>query len=175
MPTPPIRVSGACSWPLALGIALAGALVLAGAERAAAFGLDDVAKRAKKLAGQSYHEPDRNQPGWLREITYDQWRDIRFRPDRALWLDKNLPFTVQFFHPGFYYDRSVHVNEVTAKGGPNAIREAKQLIRTVAQLPEDEAFRFAEKKIAAIFASAEAAEGMAAFAQKRPPRWAEPG
>jgi methylglutaconyl-CoA hydratase len=58
-----------------------------------------------------------------------------------------------------------------AQGGPNAIREAKQLVRTVAALPEDEAFRFAEQKIAAIFASEEAAEGMAAFAQKRPPKW----
>jgi methylglutaconyl-CoA hydratase len=35
-----------------------------------------------------------------------------------------------------------------AQGGPKAIREAKQLVRTVASLPEDEAFRFAEKKIA---------------------------
>ena len=38
-------------------------------------------------------------------------------------------------------------------------------MRTVARLPEDEAFAFAEKKIAAIFASEEAAEGMAAFAE----------
>jgi enoyl-CoA hydratase/carnithine racemase len=44
----------------------------------------------------------------------------------------------------------------------------------VARLPEDEAFAFAEKKIAAIFASEEAAEGMAAFAEKRPPKWMNP-
>jgi methylglutaconyl-CoA hydratase len=58
-----------------------------------------------------------------------------------------------------------------AKGGPNALREAKQLVRTVAALSEDEGFAFAEKKIAEIFASDEAAEGMASFAEKRPPRW----
>jgi len=64
--------------------------------------------------------------------------------------------------------------DAIAKGGPNAVREAKQLVRTVARLPEDEAFAFAEKKIAAIFASEEAAEGMAAFAEKRSPKWVKP-
>jgi methylglutaconyl-CoA hydratase len=61
--------------------------------------------------------------------------------------------------------------EAVAKGGPNALREAKQLVRTVAALPEDEAFAWAEKKIASIFASEEAAEGMASFVEKRPPAW----
>ena len=41
------------------------------------------------------------------QISYDQWRDIRFRPDRALWRDQKLPFQVQFFHPGLFYDRTV--------------------------------------------------------------------
>jgi len=101
----------------ALGCALASlALTLATPERAAAFNLDDVAKRAKRSAEHKYREPERNQPSWMREITYDQWRDIRFKPERALFLDKNLPFTVQFFHPGFFYDRSVKVNVVTDKG-----------------------------------------------------------
>jgi enoyl-CoA hydratase/carnithine racemase len=59
-----------------------------------------------------------------------------------------------------------------AQGGPNAVREAKQLIRRVEELPEDEAFAFAERKIAELFASEEAAEGMKAFAERRPPRWA---
>lgn len=60
-----------------------------------------------------------------------------------------------------------------ALGGPTAIAEAKRLIRTVTNLPMDEAFAYAERKIAALFASPEAAEGMLAFVQKRKPSWAE--
>ena len=60
-----------------------------------------------------------------------------------------------------------------ALGGPNAVAEAKRLIRTVSQVSMDEGFAYAEAKIAELFASAEAAEGMGAFVQKRPPKWAE--
>jgi methylglutaconyl-CoA hydratase len=60
-----------------------------------------------------------------------------------------------------------------ALGGPNAVAEAKRLIRTVARLPMDQAFAYAEQKIAALFASPEAAEGMTAFVAKRKPSWAE--
>ncbi len=60
-----------------------------------------------------------------------------------------------------------------AAGGPIAVAEAKRLIRTVSRLPMDQGFAYAEKKIAELFASEEAAEGMMAFAQKRKPRWAE--
>lgn len=63
--------------------------------------------------------------------------------------------------------------DAIALGGPEAVAEAKRLVRTIPQLPMDEGFAYAEKKIAALFKSAEAAEGMTAFAQKRKPRWAE--
>jgi methylglutaconyl-CoA hydratase len=62
--------------------------------------------------------------------------------------------------------------EAIALGGPTAVAEAKRLVRTVARLPMDDAFDYAEAKIAELFASSEAAEGMAAFAEKRRPRWA---
>jgi methylglutaconyl-CoA hydratase len=65
--------------------------------------------------------------------------------------------------------------DAIVQGGPIAIAEAKRLVRTVARLPMDEAFAYAEAKIAELFASAEAAEGMAAFAQKRKPSWVAPG
>ena len=58
-------------------------------------------------------------------------------------------------------------------GGPNAIREAKQLIRRIPELSMDDGFRYTSKKIAELFASAEAAEGMQAFLEKRKPKWAE--
>jgi methylglutaconyl-CoA hydratase len=63
--------------------------------------------------------------------------------------------------------------EAICHGGPIAVAEAKRLVRTVARLPMEEGFRYAERKIAELFASEEAAEGMAAFLGKRKPAWAE--
>jgi glucans biosynthesis protein len=51
-------------------------------------------------------------PDWLLNISYDQWREIRFRADHALWRGERSPFQVQFFHPGLYYNRVVSVNVV---------------------------------------------------------------
>ena len=97
----------------ALGLALVAAAPGVAAEP---FGLDDVAQKARGMASQPFRDPRGEVPGWLLEIGYDQWRDIRFRTDRALWRDLALPFEAQFFHPGLYYDRVVRVNEIDAKG-----------------------------------------------------------
>jgi len=64
--------------------------------------------------------------------------------------------------------------DAIALGGPNAVAEAKKLIRTVARVSMEEGFAYAEAKIAELFASPEAAEGMMAFATKRKPTWASP-
>jgi len=61
--------------------------------------------------------------------------------------------------------------EAIALGGPNAVAEAKRLIRTVSRLSMEDGFAYAEAKIAELFASPEAAEGMMAFATKRKPSW----
>lgn len=59
---------------------------------------------------------------------------------------------------------------VTA-GGPQALAAAKRLLREVPELGRDEAFAVTAELSAALFASDEAAEGMAAFREKRPARW----
>jgi methylglutaconyl-CoA hydratase len=63
--------------------------------------------------------------------------------------------------------------DAIALGGPNAVREAKRLVRTIPYLSMDDAFAHTQEKIAALFSSPEAAEGMSAFASKRKPAWAE--
>jgi methylglutaconyl-CoA hydratase len=57
-------------------------------------------------------------------------------------------------------------------GGPIAVREAKQLVRRIPTLSMQDGFDYAAAKVAALFASEEAADGMRAFAEKRKPRWA---
>src|SRR5262245_47522762 len=89
---------------------------LVGAGSAHAFGLTEVADKARKMSTEAFRDPRGEVPSWLLEIGYDQWRDIRFRTDRALWRDAKLPFEAQFFHPGLYYDRVVRVHEIDAKG-----------------------------------------------------------
>jgi glucans biosynthesis protein len=94
------------------------ALLLLGArvDPAAAFGFDDVAARAKQQAQAPYQSATRTPPAELAKLTYDQYRDIRFRPDHALWHHENLPFELMFFHLGKFQTQSVRINEVTAQG-----------------------------------------------------------
>lgn len=97
------------------------ALSLSGpASHAAVF--DDVSARAQQLAAGTFHaEPVapkviHDGVAQVNGLTYDQARDIRFRPDKALWRDENLPFEVMFFHPGFFNTETVKMNEVGADG-----------------------------------------------------------
>jgi glucans biosynthesis protein len=90
-------------------------LVLTSAD-ARAFGLDDVAGRAEKLAAAPYQKPSVALPKAIKALTYDQYRDIRFRPERALWRNVKLPFEIMFFHRGWFYQDPVTVNEVSPEG-----------------------------------------------------------
>lgn len=79
-----------------------------------AFGFDDVAKRARDLAAADYKAPAQTLPPELRDLDYDAYRDIRFRPERALWRAEKLPFELMFFHPGRSFQDPVRINTIEA-------------------------------------------------------------
>jgi methylglutaconyl-CoA hydratase len=57
-------------------------------------------------------------------------------------------------------------------GGPNALAAAKRLLAEVPAMDEGLAFAWAASLSAELFAGAEAAEGVRAYLDKRPPAWA---
>ncbi len=103
-----------------LGVITVLSLVL-WATGASAFGLDDVAAQAAKLASSGYQKPASSLPKTLKSLTYDQHRDIRFRPERALWRNTKLPFEIMFFHPGGFYEDPVAIHEI----GPEGIQDLR--------------------------------------------------
>lgn len=102
---------------LSLGAAVAVTVLGPGASEAqqpppANFGFDDVVRRARDLAAKPYDANVRQLPEELQRLSFDQYRDIRFRPERALLSPGGGPFRMQMFHPGFLYRRPVVVNIV---------------------------------------------------------------
>jgi glucans biosynthesis protein len=79
---------------------LAAVACAASAQTAIAFDFDDVANIARRKARAPYEQPDRVQPPELEALGYDRYRDIRFRPERAIWRAEGLPFDLMFFHRG---------------------------------------------------------------------------
>ncbi|MET0211126.1 MAG: glucan biosynthesis protein G [Burkholderiaceae bacterium] len=89
-----------------------GAALLVGYHAAHAFGFDDVAQRAQQLSAKPYVAPPQNLPAELKNLNYDQMRDIRFKPERAIWQKEKLPFELMFFHLGHYQTQPVRINEL---------------------------------------------------------------
>lgn len=71
-----------------------------------------VADLAAKRAAQPYQQSGKDVPKYFREIDYDTYRRITFRPDTTMWRQAGLRFQLQFYHPGYLY-AGVRLNEIT--------------------------------------------------------------
>ena len=56
---------------------------------------------------QPFSKPAMELPKPFDKLSYDQYRDIRFRPEKAIWKDDHLDFQVQPFAMGWLYDMPV--------------------------------------------------------------------
>jgi len=107
---------------LAAGLPLLGAPLLAwqrevgaadtGADAGTPFDAALVRRTARELAAHEYRRPDRTLPPELDKLSYDDYRNIRFRPERALWRDTDGRFQVQLLPRGFLFRERVEINVV---------------------------------------------------------------
>jgi len=83
-----------------------------GARAAPAFGESQVRSLAQALSRTPYRPPAPDLPPALAALSYDDYRGIRFSPDRALWKSDGLPFQLQLFHRGGLFRDRVDLFEL---------------------------------------------------------------
>ncbi len=87
------------------------ALLLALPLLASAFDFDDVADQAAALARRPYQAAP-PADARLAALSYDDYRDIRFRPERSRWRDSGSLFQLQFFPLGRGTTRALELFEL---------------------------------------------------------------
>lgn len=75
------------------------------------FTRDTVVNLARKLSEQDYQEPAEI-PSSLQALGNEQYNAIKFRDDKAVWVDQQLPYTMRMAQPGFFYKNAVEIATV---------------------------------------------------------------
>jgi glucans biosynthesis protein len=73
---------------------------------------DHVVGLARELAKKPFELGAVELPPELADLTYDQYRDIRFDIRNSIWKNAGVPFTFDLFHTGFLYKTPVDIHVV---------------------------------------------------------------
>ena len=79
------------------------------------FGFANIDKLARERAAKPFQERSPKLPPPIANLSYDQYRDIRYRAADAVWHGQSM-FEVQMFHRGFNFDKRVNLFEVSEAG-----------------------------------------------------------
>ncbi len=101
-----LAVAGTGTWPTSREDAEAQT------DKPTRFDAQTVRQLARELAARPYSNPDRQLPKELNELSYDQYRNIRFNTDRSLWRGQGTPFEAQLLHRGFLFRDKVEIYTV---------------------------------------------------------------
>ena len=74
---------------------------------------DFVTNLARSLSEAPFGESKVKLPESLSKLSYDQYRDIRFKADQSLWKDQPPGFSMDLFHTGFVYNTPVDIHVVS--------------------------------------------------------------
>jgi glucans biosynthesis protein len=77
-----------------------------------AFSYDLLTERMRDAATRPYAEPTMELPDVIAKLTYDQYKQIAFRPERALWGDTKSLFRLETFQMGWLFKTPVRLFEI---------------------------------------------------------------
>jgi glucans biosynthesis protein len=115
-------ISGAVAGALAASPALADDAPAPGSAAAPApappgnasapFSFDLLSDRMRDAATRPYAEPTITLPDVIAKLTYDEYKQIAFRPERALWADTKSLFRLEAFQMGWLFKTPVRLFEI---------------------------------------------------------------
>jgi glucans biosynthesis protein len=76
------------------------------------FSYDNVVRQAATLAKQNFNPESAKVPAELSKLTYDSYREIRWRREKSFWRDGASDFRLLPFHLGFLNDKPVQVHTI---------------------------------------------------------------
>lgn len=76
------------------------------------FSFELLAEEMRVIAGQPAEAPATVQGSFLNDLTYDDYRNIQFRPDRVRWQGEDSSFQLAVFHMGWLFNEPISVFEV---------------------------------------------------------------
>ncbi len=79
--------------------------------QAAPFDFETVISQARERAATPYQPPP-EVPRFLRDLGYQEYQGIRFKPEASLWKDEASRFKVMMMPPGLFYHHAVRINVV---------------------------------------------------------------
>ncbi len=68
-----------------------------------------VRRRAEELSHHAYVAPAETLPSAMAAMGYDEYRDLRFRPESAVWRGEGLGFEIQFFVAAYLFRAPVEI------------------------------------------------------------------
>jgi periplasmic glucans biosynthesis protein len=92
---------------ISLGAAAIGLAPLATSGAAVTF--ESLCRQAQEQAKRAFVPPADDLPQSFKNLNYDRYRAIEYRPEQALWRGEGLPFEVEFFHRGYLFPKRVRI------------------------------------------------------------------
>ena len=79
------------------------------ADAGEAIATDHVKKLAERLSAREFAAPRLDLPEPFNNLTYDQYRDIRFRSEQATWRGEKLDYEIQYLPVGSLYTTPIDI------------------------------------------------------------------